>query len=132
MQILHSQTTLGRPPRLLRLKMQILPQKPKILGSENVNFALKNCNFALNRSPRILRSENGNSGLEKWKFRSQKWKFCNLKMENSPQCHRKQPFSAIFRAKWGISALFRAFCAQVEFHTKFRDRRIVESGVWVI
>ncbi len=71
----------------------------KTLCSENANLGLKKCNGALNTTPRILRSENGNFALKKWKFCTQK---INGKISKS---HEKSTFPRFVPAKSGNSAL---------------------------
>ncbi len=91
-------------------KMEILHSKMEIVRSEGANFALKNCNVALNRLPRILSSkmeilssENGNSVPKKGNFVLRKWKFSLyhgklalpwFSMPNHPiLCHSAMPRS---------------------------------------
>ena len=108
---LHPKTALNSPFR--------------ILCSENEKFALKNCNCALNRSPRILRSKNGNSDLKKWKFHAQKWKFCTQKMENFPNAMQwKVRFSVIFLCQ---IRQFYAAALKLKCRAKFSNPGIAES-----
>ncbi len=73
-----------------RPKIVILWSKIEIMCTENARFAL--CNGALNRHPKILRSENVNYAVKKWKFCAQKWNFYAQKMENFPKAMESQLF----------------------------------------
>ena len=56
----------------------------EILQSDYANFALNDCNGALNRPARILHSENGNSALKKWKLHAQNGNSALRKWKISP------------------------------------------------
>ncbi len=116
MQILHLKAALNRPPRILHsenanyaLKIEILCSNIEILRSENVKF----CSQKLQWCPK---QTGQNSALRKWKF-------CTQKMENFPNAME--------------SLLFRDFLCQIgKFHTivpksifcaKFYDCGILEG-----
>ncbi len=89
-------------------------------------FAVKNCNGALNRPPRILHLENANSALKKWKFHApkmeipcsengnsmlRKWKSHAQKMEIPCSENRNSPHtveSRLFHTKSGKFVLLRS------------------------
>ncbi len=79
--------------------------------------------MVLNRLPRILRSENGNSALQKWKFNAQEWTFCAQKMEIFPNAMESQWF---FHAKSGNSIHFCSAALKSKVRAEFCDRRILE------
>ncbi len=76
--------------------------------SEYVNFALKNYNGALNRPSWILRSENENSALKKWKFCAKIKILCSESGWKISSRHGKLAVPALFRPKLGSSEQFYA------------------------
>ncbi len=56
----------------------------------------------VNRLPRILWPENGNSALNKWKFHTQKRKFCAQKMGNFLNAMESQVFCNFSALNWVI------------------------------
>ncbi len=98
---------------ILCSEMEFLCSKMEILQSD---FAVKNCIDALNRPPRILHSENGNSVL---------------RVGNSPRYHGKSFFSVIMRSSQNsVANSAIAYHANLEGRVKHILSHVLVKYLW--